>query len=132
MQIAILGAGNVGVTLGKGWQKAGHTVIYGTREPSQTKFDDLNGASVAGFADAVKDADVVAITLPFAAIYDVLPTLGDLSDKVIIDITNPVKADFSGLEPLEGSSSHEVAKLLHSNKVVKAFNTVGFNVMADP
>ncbi len=66
MKIAVLGFGNVGSQLGKLWAKTGHEVTAGLREESKDrqKASDA-GVSVATPADAVKNADVVVIALPW-------------------------------------------------------------------
>ena len=35
MKIGIIGSGNIGATLGKHWAKAGHTVLFSSRNPDQ-------------------------------------------------------------------------------------------------
>jgi len=37
MHIAIIGAGNVGGALGKGWARAGHALTYGVPDPSEER-----------------------------------------------------------------------------------------------
>lgn len=86
------------------------------------------------FADAVSNADVVIVALPFAATAEVLPTLASaLAGKMVVDATNPVQADWSPL-PLgaENSAGEETARCLTKSKIVKAFNTVFADVMTPP
>lgn len=77
MKIAILGAGNVGSTLGKGWANAHHQIVFGVRDPQSEKVQALlvqtgNQASAATVPDAVKDADVVVLATPWQAVQAVL------------------------------------------------------------
>jgi 8-hydroxy-5-deazaflavin:NADPH oxidoreductase len=125
MKIAVLGAGNVGSTLGQSWSRRGHEVIYGVRQP------ESGNASQATVADAAARAEVVAITLPWPAVKGVLEGL-NLTGKVVLDCTNPLKPDLS-LDTSAGASGGEsVAKWAKGARVVKIFNTTGFNNMANP
>jgi len=125
MNIAILGRGIVGETLGSRWVGVGHSVVYGSRSPGAA--DELF------HAEAVQRADVVVIALPWAAMEpDFLADL-ELGERLVIDCTNPIAADFSDLVPVEaGSGAERVAQAAPHAKVVKAFNTIGVNIMANP
>ena len=61
---------------------------------------------------------------------------GDLSGKVLVDATNPVRRGAGGMEVDEGpkgdSGAERVAAIANGARVVKAFNTTGFNNMANP
>jgi len=65
MRIAIIGAGNVGGTLGTGWARRGHEVIFGVRDASDPKLKELlsragGKARAAGVKEAAAAAEVVA------------------------------------------------------------------------
>jgi 8-hydroxy-5-deazaflavin:NADPH oxidoreductase len=138
MKIAIIGAGNVGGTLGKGWAKHGHEVVFGVREPSDQKLTDLlaetGGKSrAASVRDAVQSAPVVALAVPWDAAQDALQNAGNLHGKILLDCMNPLKADLSGLAVGHATSGAEqVAKWARGARVVKIFNTTGSNNMANP
>jgi predicted dinucleotide-binding enzyme len=111
MTIAILGKGNMGKGLAQ--RLAGKAdVSFGSRS---------GGTS---YADAVKGADIVVLALPFSAALEAAARL-DLSGKIIVDMSNPVSADFSGLTiGHTTSAAEEIAKVASGARVVKAFNTI--------
>jgi predicted dinucleotide-binding enzyme len=68
MRIAIIGAGNVGGALGRGWTRARHTVTYGVRDPgAKAAALAQRGAQVALPRPAVEWSDVVVLATPWAS-----------------------------------------------------------------
>ncbi len=135
MKIAIIGAGAVGATIGRRWNDKGHTIRYGVREPGADKYEALSDhASVFHNHEAASDADVVVLATPWATTEAAISELGSAIDgKVLIDCTNPLKADLSGLTlGYDDSGGEQVARWAPSARVVKALNTTGANNMADP
>ncbi len=131
-KIAIIGAGNVGSTLGKGWLKAGHEVVFGVRDPHSSKTQKalalIAGAKTSTVQEAAKNAEVIVITTPPEAVLELIPQLGDVSDKVIIDTTNSVRtrpAPFA-------TAYHAVKEITKAHDVVKCFNSTGFENMLNP
>jgi len=138
MNICIIGSGNVGGTLGSRFAKeGGHKVVFGARNPNSNELKQLlseagPNTTAASVADAAKASDVVLLATPWGATKNAIESAGDLSGKIVIDATNPLLPDLSGLEVGRDSSAGElVAQWAQGAKVVKAFNTVGNNVMAD-
>jgi hypothetical protein len=131
MKIAVLGFGAVGSQLGKLWAKKGHQVTAGLREGSQhrQKASDA-GVSVATPADAVKEGEVVVIALPWPAVESALKPLA-LDGKVVIDVVNPMGADLMVQVPPAGSAGEQIAEWAKGGRVVKAFNTIGAQLMGD-
>jgi predicted dinucleotide-binding enzyme len=137
MKIGIIGSGNVGGTLGKAWSRLGHDVFFGFRNPDSAEAKALVGAAggsakAGPVADAVKASDVILLTTHWEAAEGALASAGDLAGKIVIDVTNPLLPDLSGLSiGTTASAGEKVAEWAKGARVVKAFNTVGFNVMAD-
>lgn len=130
MKIAVIGAGRVGSTLGGRWSELGHDVVYGVRDPCETRHASLGAVALP--AEAVDGADAVLVALPWDAVEPVIRGLA-LSDALVIDATNPLAANARELvaHP-ELSGAELVAGWSGSSRVVKAFNTTGSGNMADP
>lgn len=118
MQVVVIGSGNVGGTLGRRWSELGHEVRYAER---------------GRVAEAAREAEVVVLATPWAAVPVVAAQLAEVEGLLVIDATNPIGPGFALDVGLGGESGAErLASRLPGARVVKAFNTVGFNVMANP
>lgn len=136
MRIAILGTGSVGAALARGLSGKDHTLTLGTRDPGSAKTRALTaetGASAAPPPEAAAAADTVILALPWDALDAVLPALGDLAGKTVIDCTNPLgRVDGAfGLTLGQTTSGGElVQRRLPAARVVKTLNQVGAEIMA--
>ncbi|MFQ5349017.1 MAG: NADPH-dependent F420 reductase [Thermoanaerobaculia bacterium] len=138
MDLAIIGTGNVGAALGGRWAASGrHQVTFGTREPGSEKIraliDRTGGEARAASAPAAAaGAQVVVLATPWSATEEIIGSLGDLSGKIVVDCTNPLTPDLSGLAVGPETSGGElVARWATGARVVKAFNTTGSGNMSD-
>lgn len=137
MNIGIIGSGNVGSVLGKGWARRGQKVLFSYSRDRQ-KLERLAAAAGpnarAGTpAEAAQFGEVVVLATPWGAVEDALQAAGSLAGKILVDCTNPLKADFSGLAiGHTTSAAEEVARHASGARVVKAFNTTGAGNMENP
>jgi predicted dinucleotide-binding enzyme len=132
MNIAIIGSGNVGTALAGGLQEAGHTVAFGVRDTRSGKSEKaaalISGVPFQTVREACMDAAAVIITTPPEAVLTLVPELGDVRNKVVIDATNSVR---TRPEPYP-TAFHALKAITGSEKIVKCFNTTGFENMANP
>lgn len=128
MKIGIIGTGNVGSALGRRWTAIGHEVRYGVRNPSAHPGSTLHTT----VPQAVASSEIIVLATPWEAVESILATIGNWQGKILIDATNPLSPDLSGLTVGTGTSAGEqVAAWASGARVVKAFNTVGANIMED-
>ena len=133
--ISIIGSGGMATAIAGRIAKAGHTVEVVSRDPAKARAlaDKLACAAITGTYGAIPAGDIVILAVPYTHAVAVLADFGKALDgKVIIDITNPVAPDLTGLVTPHGSSgAQEIAKLAPSSaQVVKAFNTLFGHVLA--
>lgn len=132
MDIGIIGTGNVGSALARGWAQAGHRILLGARDPA--KASSLAAAIRARVVSPpeVAQADVIVLATPWTAAQTVLEGLGDLTGKIVIDCTNPlgrVGGRFGLLIGHDTSGAEELAAAFPAARIVKTLNQVGAEVM---
>lgn len=135
MNLGILGAGNMGGTLGKVWAQKGNEVFFGTRSPEKAlELSKSVNMRAGSYEDAATFGDVVFIGTPWGATESLLKSLSKpLAGKIIIDCTNALAADFLSLSiPPTTSAGELVQSWLPNSKVVKAYNTIGAKVLLNP
>lgn len=130
MNISIIGAGNIGGSLGKIWASKGHSIVFGVRNPkSQKTLKSLEGlelvARVMFIKEAAEKSDVVVLATPWEAVPEVVFQIADMKNKILVDCTNPVRPNPDWPLSQGTSAAEEIAKRLPGFHVVKAFNTLG-------
>jgi predicted dinucleotide-binding enzyme/3-methyladenine DNA glycosylase Tag len=126
VQIAILGAGRVGSTLGRLWHAAGHDVTFAARHaarPQALAAELGQRAHAASVADAVAGAEVVLVAVPGPVVTDVLQAVGPLDGRVMIDAANSFGQQQVTLRSL--------ADAFPRARWVRAFNSLSARIMAD-
>jgi len=136
MNIAIIGAGNVGKALATAFSRAGHTVIVASRDPEDAgSLAATTGARlVSTNAEAASAGDVVILAVPFASVPDIAAEItAAVAGKPVIDVTNRMSFGASGPEiDTTSSNAEDLAALLPGAHVVKAFNTLFASNQGDP
>lgn len=137
VDIAIIGTGNVGSALAGSFVRAGHNVTVAGRDVDKARrVGAATGATAASTArEAAAAAEIVVFAIPFVQSGESVAReiAGAVDGKVVIDVTNPVKATYDGLISDEGPSAAELIQgWLPGARVVKAFNTLLASRMADP
>jgi len=128
MQIAIIGAGNVGRSLATSFVRAGHSVVIASRDPEDAgSVATATGATLAGSnAEAAADAEIIVLATPFASAEQVATEIAAMVDgKTVVDATNRMSFGAEGPDmDTTTSNAEELAALLPGASVVKAFNTL--------
>jgi len=135
MKLAIIGSGNIGKSIGTWASMIGYEVIFSSKNLQHAQEAAKaagNNSKSANVREAVGLAELVLLAVPYGAVKEVLSDAGPLlKDKVLIDATNALTDDYSGLKlGFTTSAAEEIQKLASGAKVVKAFNTVFADVYA--
>jgi predicted dinucleotide-binding enzyme len=132
LTIAVLGAGNIGSTLGKKWTHAGHQVRFGVRDPSGKHAQALRAelgdqAAIGTLEDALQGKfDVVLVALPGAAVESIAQQYASqLDGHIIIDAANRMGED--SMHNLAPFQQHAPQAHLY-----RAFNSLGWENFAEP
>lgn len=134
MKITVIGAGSMGSAFVKQLTRAGHQVLLTARDSAKaaTVAAANPGASVVVPTRAAEGSDAIILATGYGDAIAALRSLGDLNGKVVIDITNPLTADYMGLTVgHDSSAAEEIAKATPGAEVVKAFNTVFAQLLAN-
>jgi NADPH-dependent F420 reductase len=129
MKIGIIGAGDVGGTLGMRWRQKGHEIMFGVRNRQSQSVQKLiqldKNLEFGGIMETVAFGDVIVLAVPWTSIEETILKAGNLSNKILIDPTNPLTPDLKGLAMNNSSAAEKISNLAKSAKVVKAFNMIG-------
>lgn len=134
MKVTIVGTGNMGSGFAKQLSAAGHQVRVTGRDLAKAKAlaEQFSHVSALPASEALGDSEVVILATAYSDAAAALRSLGNLAGKVVIDITNPLSADYMSLTiGHQTSAGEEIAKAAPQALVVKAFNTLFAQVLAD-
>jgi 8-hydroxy-5-deazaflavin:NADPH oxidoreductase len=134
MNITVIGAGNMGSAFVKKLHKAGHTITVTSKDMVKAKevAAAYTNVRAANASESSLNAELIILATGYADAATALQPLGNLAGKIIVDITNPLTADYMGLTIGHSTSAaEEIAKLMPQAFVVKAFNTVFASVLGD-
>jgi predicted dinucleotide-binding enzyme len=131
MKIAIIGTGNVGGALATQWSKSGHQILLGVRDKDNFKGMELlknPNTSVHSIQEAAKNADVILIAASPQFTASIIEEIGETNGKIVIDAMNSISKKPEGF-----NNSFEAILALHpETKLVKCFNSTGFENMKNP
>jgi predicted dinucleotide-binding enzyme len=130
LTVAVLGAGSVGRALAAGWASAGHRVLLGSREPDSERIaaavTETGAQDALAHRDAALAADIAVVAVPAEQVESLVGETGDaLNGRVTIDSTNV-------LSPGAAVLHHADLFRAAGATVFRAFNTVGWEQMAQP
>ena len=136
MDIAIIGAGNVGRALATSFERAGHDVIIASRDPEDAgAVASATRSRVAtSNLEAARAAEIIVLAIPFASAAAVATEIRDVvAGKPVVDVSNRMSFGPTGpvLEAGE-SNAEQLAVWLPEASVIKAFNTLFASNQADP
>ncbi|MDP9017188.1 MAG: NAD(P)-binding domain-containing protein [Candidatus Eremiobacteraeota bacterium] len=129
MKIGILGSGDVGLALARGFRAEGHEVKIGTRSPRE---------SFVSFQEAAVFGETLVIATVWKGVKPAIDAAGadNFDGKVVLDVTNPLLMRENAAPELEighmDSGGEQVQRWLPKAKVVKVFNSVGNALMYRP
>ena len=131
MKIAVLGAGNIGGTLGKKWADSGHQVYFGVRDPAgrrvQALLRDISGIAIAVSMDeALAEGEVVLLAIPGRVAEEVIQThASGLDGKIVLDAVNKIgEPQMNCFSILAEAAPRAIA--------YRAFNHLGWENFDDP
>jgi 8-hydroxy-5-deazaflavin:NADPH oxidoreductase len=131
MKVLVIGAGNMGTGFVKQLTAAGHRVTVTARTPGKAEaLAEQFGAQALAAADAANGVDAIVLATPYAEAAAALQSVGDVAGKVVVDITNPLTPDYTGLTLGHSTSAaEEISRAVPTAEVVKGFNTLFAQVL---
>lgn len=137
MKIGIIGSGNIGGTLGQHWAKAGHEVMFSSRNPEELKLMAAEaGAQTGTVQQAATFGEVILLAIPFGKIPELAQQIGQLDNKILIDATNPYPQRDGDLarqviEDESQTATGYTASQFPGAHTIKAFNSIYYKVLEE-
>lgn len=133
MKVLVIGSGNMGSGFVKRFAAAGHQVAVTSRDLSKAQaLATQAGAKALSASNGANGQDVILVATPYSEAVAALKSLGDLTNKIVVDVTNPLSADYMSLTIGHTTSAAEtIAAAVPGAHVVKAFNTIFAQVLTE-
>ena len=131
MKIAVLGAGNIGGTMGKKWAAAGHEVVFGVRDVTSPKVTVLSqelgkNGRIDTIANALAFGKVVLVAIPHNVVAAIVTAHAEaLAGKIIIDASNKFGAPVV-------NNLETIGQVVPTAGLFRAFNALGWEIFANP
>ena len=132
LNVVVLGAGNIGGTLGSKWSRVGHNVAFGVNDPNGKHAQSLRSelgdkATIGSVADVLStNPDVVVMAIPGGTMDETIKQYaGQLDGRTIIDTANRM-----GGGPMNSFATFQ--QYTPRARVFRAFNTLGWENFANP
>jgi len=135
MRVAVIGTGSIGSALATLFARNGHEVILGSRTVMKATLlaREIGGVAVSSYRAAAESADLLCFCIPWQHADAVLDQLGDLTGKIVVDVSNPETPDWSSLALGHTTSGAErIAARLGGARVIKAFNYIYGELLRAP
>jgi 8-hydroxy-5-deazaflavin:NADPH oxidoreductase len=139
-KVAIIGLGNIGKTVAKNFVKSNRSVIIASRKLADASALAQvlgSGATVAEIGEAIKNADIIVLSVWFNTIKELFEQYSEeLRGKIIIDPSNPIAPSENGgfkkiIGEKESAGQLNAAILPQGAILVKAFGTLGAATLAN-
>jgi len=135
MKVGILGTGNIGKTLVRKLAKAGHEIkVANSRGPETIDKQVLtSGARAATAQDAVRDVDVIILSIPFASHSEIKSLFGSVPEEtVVIDTANYYPVRDGAIEAIDAGQVESLWVMERLGRpIAKAWNAIGAQAFAE-
>lgn len=141
MKIAVIGSGDVGQALARGFVECGHSVMIGTRDTEKKELKwtkkHKEKLTVGSFAEAADFGEMAVLAVAWHAAENVLSIIRpELSGKIVVDVTNPLVFNEDDAPELvighNMSAGEMVQQSLADSHVVKSLNSISHKHMVRP
>ncbi len=136
LRIGVIGAGNIGSTIGGLWVKSGHPVMFSSRHPDELK-DMVTKLGSLAQAGSVEQAIAFGEALFIAVPYGAIPQIGKdysaaMKGKVMLDACNAVSTRDGAIadEAEQNGIGVTSQKYFPDARIVRAFNTMSYTIFA--
>ena len=142
-KIGILGSGDVGKALAKGFKKYGYDVMIGSRSPEKLSdwiAEQGGGIQSGTFEETAAFGNTLVLGVKGTKAKQALELSGtdNLNGKTVIDATNPIAETppengvLKFTSSLDRSLMEDLQAAFPQTNFVKGFNTIGSHFMVDP